>query len=671
MRRGLAVVILLSLPALSWGQLRVVSLNASNSGSATSGPRPGMDTILSAIGSTVSDDPTVPGNTGIIKAIDVLCLQEARSAATTGAAYAALLNQLYSTNRYQFGTLDGGSTGSGTQAIVFNSEAISLISSAAIGTYSTTTQPRQTLRYQLRPVGYGPVADVYIYNAHFKAGCASSDEVRRNLESQAIRADVNSLPSGANTIYLGDFNVPSPNDDMFLTLTATGNGQALDPINKANWNSSASFKNIHTQSPFNPTANPTNGFSGTSGGMDDRYDWQMTTANLKDGGGVAYIANSYQAFGNDGSHALDLSIDTGAGASPQVLFHLASILDHLPIVADYQLPARMSVAVGTVPVRVIVGASVSLPVTVTNSAPVVLSVGADELDYSVMGSGVLSGTGAGTALAATAGNSHPLEMDTTTPGARGGMISVQSSSEAVANGSFSQSVSTTVLAHANPSFDPISEQHTRIINFGIHARGGGSATLGFSIFNREHPSGYTAGLDLDQISEEGDLTSLSANVATFSNLEVGGQQSYLSALDTSGVGAFQTGYALTFSDEDLPGASGAGTMLLTLVGRVAIGGDANLDDTVNLSDFNILASNFGQSDRDWQSADFNRDGLVNLSDFNILASNFGFTAAASGPTPEDWQALASVVPEPGMGMLSLLPVICLKWRTPKRAITAR
>ncbi len=82
-------------------------------------------------------------------------------------------------------------------------------------------------------------------------------------------------------------------------------------------------------------------------------------------------------------------------------------------------------------------------------------------------------------------------------------------------------------------------------------------------------------------------------------------------------------------------------------------GDANLDGTVNLADFNRLASNFGRTSAVWFQGDFNYDGLVNLADFNRLASNFGLSASGPGVTPEDWSALASAVPEPGVGTLLL------------------
>jgi hypothetical protein len=52
-------------------------------------------------------------------------------------------------------------------------------------------------------------------------------------------------------------------------------------------------------------------------------------------------------------------------------------------------------------------------------------------------------------------------------------------------------------------------------------------------------------------------------------------------------------------------------------------GDANGDGRVNLTDFNILAQNFGQSPRDFTQGDFNYDNAVTLTDFNLLAARFG------------------------------------------------
>ena len=82
-------------------------------------------------------------------------------------------------------------------------------------------------------------------------------------------------------------------------------------------------------------------------------------------------------------------------------------------------------------------------------------------------------------------------------------------------------------------------------------------------------------------------------------------------------------------------------------------GDANLDGTVNLADFNRLASNFGGTNKIWSQGDFNYDGVVNLQDFNRLAGNFGRSTNGPEVTPEDWARLAGVVPEPACGLVAL------------------
>ena len=52
-------------------------------------------------------------------------------------------------------------------------------------------------------------------------------------------------------------------------------------------------------------------------------------------------------------------------------------------------------------------------------------------------------------------------------------------------------------------------------------------------------------------------------------------------------------------------------------------GDANLDGTVNGSDFSILAANFGQGYSNWDQGNFLYTPAVNGTDFSALAANFG------------------------------------------------
>jgi hypothetical protein len=100
--------------------------------------------------------------------------------------------------------------------------------------------------------------------------------------------------------------------------------------------------------------------------------------------------------------------------------------------------------------------------------------------------------------------------------------------------------------------------------------------------------------------------------------------------------------------------------------RASVPGDANLDNAVNLADFNLLAANFGQSGRTWVQGDFTGDGMVNLLDFNRLAGQFGVSASGPGVTAQDWSALAAVVPEPAALSLPALAAIAASFRQQRR-----
>jgi hypothetical protein len=103
-----------------------------------------------------------------------------------------------------------------------------------------------------------------------------------------------------------------------------------------------------------------------------------------------------------------------------------------------------------------------------------------------------------------------------------------------------------------------------------------------------------------------------------------------------------------------------GTIGVDNLRALRLPGDANFDGSVNLTDFNALAGNFGLgAGGTWQQGDFNFDGAVNLLDFNLLASNFGLSGAANGPSPQDWGALAAAVPEPAALGLPILAAAAL------------
>jgi hypothetical protein len=102
-RRILAVVIVFA--SLGWSasataQLRIVNYNVNNSDPAAFGPRTGMDAVFRGMNASAKG--------GFARAIDVLILGEAESVATTGTAYAALLNTVTAGTSYLRSTVDAG-----------------------------------------------------------------------------------------------------------------------------------------------------------------------------------------------------------------------------------------------------------------------------------------------------------------------------------------------------------------------------------------------------------------------------------------------------------------------------------------------------------------------------------------------------------------------------------
>ena len=66
----------------------------------------------------------------------------------------------------------------------------------------------------------------------------------------------------------------------------------------------------------------------------------------------------------------------------------------------------------------------------------------------------------------------------------------------------------------------------------------------------------------------------------------------------------------------------------------SLAGDTDGDMDVDITDFNALAGNFGDSPVEWTDADFDADNDVDITDFNALAANFGPYGAGPGQVPE-------------------------------------
>ncbi len=450
-----AFIFAFSLCSTAQGQLRIVTYNTATANTMLDiyTARAGMDVVLEAIGDELVG--------GIAKPIDVLLLQEQQSMALSGQSFVDLLNDLYDPiNRtmYQRSVINGAKSfadnSGGAPGLVYNTQSVELIQEIQFGPVGTgeVQQPRATLRYQLRPVGYGASADFYAYNSHYKSDTGTTNNNRRLAEGQSIRSNSDGLGDGIHAIYAGDYNIQTSSGTMYQHLLSSGNGQAFDPINTpGSWSSNqfitiqgfpepVDIRHVHTQSPVN------SGSLGlTGGGVDDRFDFQLTTGEFLDGEGLSYISGSYHAFGNNGTHTCcNSNINTGTGATPAVLAALMTASDHLPVVADYQLPALMFADLASVPSNVTLGSTVNIDVLVENIANVLTVNGADELDYTLSVSGSIFGGLSDFDFALGGGNAHQITLDTSMLGLQSGMLTVTSTSQSVGNPLFNFPISFTV-----------------------------------------------------------------------------------------------------------------------------------------------------------------------------------------------------------------------------------
>lgn len=376
---------------------------------ATSSDIANWNIVLQAIGNESVN--------GVAKRIGIMALQEVdqSTAGQNANNIASQLNTLYGVTTYQAAI---GSFGDGfnLQALVYDTSQVQLL-----GTFITDIGTRPTLRGKFRPVGYtSPEAEFYVYSSHLKA--FADQQATRASEAALLRANGNSLGQGANIIYAGDFNlIGGTSEGAYMTMLAAGNGQAIDPEN-------GDFTTLVKKTYSSSSAI-------------SRLDFQFITNELADDEGLDLIDGSYHVFGRT----------QRGGSVITAPSQLTSASDHLPVVADYQLPAMMQAELAAVPVTLLQGTNYLLDLSVSNVAPVVAALGADELDYSlslVGGFGSLLGEAVGTDAALGSANLHQISLDTSTLGVKSGTIQITSNSPGVANGLMNFNVMFEVLAAA-------------------------------------------------------------------------------------------------------------------------------------------------------------------------------------------------------------------------------
>lgn len=492
--------------------------------------------------------------------------------------------------------------------------------------------PRPARRWRLRPVSDPSGAnDIYIYGVHLKAGSTPSDETDRDIQTNAMRNNGNSLPAGTAIIYCGDFNFYDTEAAYFnfIESQADNDGRAWDPLNpnalNQNWSANGTYALMHTQSTHNN--NPGQPSGAITGGLDDRFDFLLISTVLHDGTGQDYVANSYRAYGNDGLHFNDDINDPPTipeGTTIANALHGAS--DHLPVYLDLTDPLSQP-QIATTPAslvgfpQVLTGSGVTTDITVANNAP----APGNPLQYSFTPPAGFSAPAGLFNLNPQTNAQHTITLtDTSTSGTKMGTLTINNNSTPNPK---NLTLIAVVLDHAVPSTAENSIVTIAPIDFGTHEIGQFTDQVA-TIYNADVPQ-FPNRVDLSVTS--GTITNDPAGrfslvgfappinaISTSANVTVN--------FNDAGAAAGPYTATLTFTTHDDTLAQG-GTPLADIVFDLSatvdapqepIRGDFDLNFDVGLEDIDpfvaVLLDPDGATPEELWIADMNEDTMIDSID---------------------------------------------------------
>jgi endonuclease/exonuclease/phosphatase family metal-dependent hydrolase len=509
----------------------------------------------------------------------------------------------------------------GAPALFYRTQTFSEVASAHVDL--PTGAGRNTDRWLMEMVGYSsPAARAYVYGTHLKASTGSSNEQQRLDGALTIRANADSIGAGVRALYVGDFNVYSHTEPAFIAMLASGNGRAIDPFGGGSW-AGSSNSIVHTQSPRDVA-----GGGLVGGGLDDRFDLLLTTVQLADGSGLSIIPGTCRTLGNDGNHyqqAINAGVNTyfpgQASRSSQLANALFAASDHLPVIADFQVPARLGASLDPVPPRVIAAAPVTVSARISNGAQVVTPLGADGLSYSIAALQHCTASAFGTAPFAPATAAAPVTLSTATPGLRIARVAVSSASEAVEPPSLELSAPFTVLGPSRPSLMAGADVRASEIHVPLEL-GDAPIDIDVPVWNFNFQA-LQSSLDIDSTTVGPGPASAAVSVLAGTASSIGASPATLrlrvSPRDLP-PGKASVPVTVRTSDENVPGERIA-ELLITIIITVTAPNepaDLNGDGAVNGIDLAILLSQWSGSG----SADLDLSGIVDGIDLAFLLARW-------------------------------------------------
>ncbi|MDC3195848.1 hypothetical protein OAT76_05515 [Flavobacteriaceae bacterium] len=246
------------------------------------------------------------------------------------------------------------------QMVYYNSKKLILEESRVI-TADTRDINQYTFKINTENAESNPIR-MEVFVTHLKASSGENNRNKRLTSIQSFVSYTNTIANDSYVLFAGDFNFYTSNEEGYQYLIDDRNPIIMiDPIDRPAtpfpddlniadpfeyYNSSSihfwrnnSFADIHTQS----TRTSNSGLiddSGSTGGLDDRFDFIMMSENFNTSSDLFYVNDSYQVVGNNGNcYNSQISNSNCSGTYSQTLRNaLIEFSDHLPIVMEIETP---------------------------------------------------------------------------------------------------------------------------------------------------------------------------------------------------------------------------------------------------------------------------------------------------------------------------------------------
>ena len=242
------------------------------------------------------------------------------------------------------------------QMVYYNSKKLILEETRVI-TADTRDINQYTFKVKTENAETNPII-LEVFVTHLKASTGYSNRQRRLNSIQSFVSYTNNIADDSYVLFAGDLNFYTSNEEGYQNLIDDRNPIVIiDPIDRPTpnfpddgidyyenynstyfWNNS-SFADIHTQSTRTSNIGLIDD-SGSTGGLDDRFDFIMMSENFNTSSDLFYVNDSYQVIGNNANcYNSYISNTNCSGTYSQTLRDaLIEFSDHLPVVMEIETP---------------------------------------------------------------------------------------------------------------------------------------------------------------------------------------------------------------------------------------------------------------------------------------------------------------------------------------------